>query len=106
VAACARLACSLEDAPVPTAFTSEETIEDGDGLRRTWRHVGPDEADPRQGLVSAHAPMGMALMGRAVGDEVEVYLPAGTIAYRVIAVRLAEVTEPSSAPTGSGVGGP
>ena len=67
-------------------FGTWVTLEDGDGVRRTWRLVGPDEADPRRGLVSAHAPVGMALMGRTVGDEVEVDLPAGTVAYRVIAV--------------------
>ena len=67
-------------------FGAWVTLEDREGVRRTWRLVGPDEADPRRGLVSAHAPVGLALMGRRVGDEVEVDLPAGTVAYRVIAV--------------------
>ena len=41
----------------------------------TWRIVGPDEADPRLGRVSAHSPVGRALIGAGVGDLVEVDRP-------------------------------
>jgi transcription elongation factor GreB len=69
------------------AFATWVTVEDEDGRRTTWRLVGPDEADPRAGLVSAHSPVGRALLGREEGDEVEVERPGGRRSYTVVAVR-------------------
>ena len=43
-----------------------------DGTQRSFRLVGEDEADPANGLVSWVAPLGRALTGRVVGDEVRV----------------------------------
>ena len=43
-----------------------------DGTQRSFRLVGEDEADPANGLVSWVAPLGKALTGRAVADEVQV----------------------------------
>jgi transcription elongation factor GreB len=63
------------------------TVEDGEGRRSTWRLVGPDEADPRRGLVSVHSPVGRALLGREEGDEVEVERPGGRAAYEIVEVR-------------------
>ena len=68
------------------AFGRWVTVEDEAGGRATWRLVGPDEADARRGLLSAHAPLGRALLGHAAGDEVEVVRPGGTAWLRVVAV--------------------
>ena len=79
----------LAPAPGPEGkvfFGSWVTVEDGAGSRTTWRIVGPDEADPRRGLVSAHSPVGRALLGREVGDVVEVERPGGRAEYEVVAV--------------------
>ena len=46
-------------------------------------------ADIRQGLVSVNSPIARALIGRAVGDEVEVVAPGGARSFEVLAVRLA-----------------
>ena len=70
-------------------FGSWVTVEDGAGGRTTWRIVGPDEADARRGLVSVDAPVARALLGREVGDEVEVDRPGGRVALTVVAVRRA-----------------
>lgn len=43
-----------------------------DGSERAFRLVGEDEADPARGLLSWVAPIGAALMGAAVGDELDV----------------------------------
>jgi transcription elongation factor GreB len=67
-------------------FACWVTVEAEDGARSTWRLVGPDEADPRQGAVSVHSPLGRALLGRTAGDEVEVERPGGARAYTVVAV--------------------
>ena len=68
------------------AFGSWVELEDEAGQRRTWRIVGPDEVDARQGRVSVHAPLGRALLGRSAGDEVEVERPDGARTYTVLAV--------------------
>ena len=59
------------------------TVEHEDGTRDTWRIVGPDEADPRRGRVSAHSPVGRALIGRLKGEEVEVVTPSGDRSYLI-----------------------
>lgn len=45
--------------------------------------VGPGEIDPRRGKISIQSPVGRALTGKVVGDEVEVQVPAGTLRLRV-----------------------
>jgi transcription elongation factor GreB len=59
------------------AFGSWVAIEDGSGARTTWRIVGPDEADPKRGFISADAPLARALLGREAGETVEVQRPRG-----------------------------
>jgi transcription elongation factor GreB len=62
------------------------TLEDEDGERVRYRLVGPDEADARQGRVSVESPLGRALLGRQVGDEVAVERPRGRKEYAVVQV--------------------
>ena len=50
----------------------EETDEE-----HTYQIVGPDEAEIQRGLISVHAPLGRALIGREAGDSVEVSTPRG-----------------------------
>ena len=52
-------------------------IADEKGDTKTYRIVGPDEFDREPGYVSMDSPLGRALLGRRVGDELEVRLPAG-----------------------------
>ena len=44
----------------------------------TYRIVGPTEADPSAGRVSFESAIGKALLGRKVGDDVEVQTPTGS----------------------------
>jgi transcription elongation factor GreB len=69
------------------AFGAWVTVRDQAGARSTWRIVGPDEADPRRGQVSAHSPVGRALLGCQAGDSVEVERPGGSAELEVIEVR-------------------
>ena len=71
----------------PAAFGTYVTTEDEGGQRSTVRLVGPDEADPRQGLVSVASPLGRALLGRRPGDTAVVERPRGTAELQVLAVR-------------------
>ena len=51
-----------------------------------YRLVGPAEADPLKGKVSFESPIGTALMGRKIGDIVEVKAPDGTFNVKVISI--------------------
>lgn len=51
-----------------------------------YQIVGADEADIDQGRISISAPLARALIGKSVGDEVQVQLPAGVRHYEVSAV--------------------
>lgn len=53
-------------------FGGSVAIEREDGRSQTWRIVGEDEADPAAGSVSHVSPLSRAVMGRRVGDEVQV----------------------------------
>lgn len=67
-------------------FGAWVTIEDAQGARRRHRIVGPDEFDREPGYVSMDAPLGRALLGKRLGDEVEVQLPAGAIVVEITAI--------------------
>lgn len=48
-----------------------------------YQIVGQTEADARMGRISYNSPLGRALIGRSVGDEVEVSTPSGDRYYAV-----------------------
>ncbi len=49
--------------------------------------VGSFEADPAQDMVSIGSPLGEALLGKIVGDIVEVVAPAGTTRYKILQIQ-------------------
>lgn len=51
-------------------------VEEGEPEER-YRIVGPTEADPGSGKISFESAIGKALMGKKVGDDVEVRTPTG-----------------------------
>ncbi|WP_316237093.1 transcription elongation factor GreA [Bradyrhizobium sp. SZCCHNR1015] len=54
------------------AFGSTVTFKRGDGRVQTYTIVGEDEADPKRGMISYVSPVARLLMGKSVGDVVEV----------------------------------
>ena len=58
-----------------------------DGEEETYHLVGSHEADPRKGCISNESPIGRALLGRRVGDEVTVVAPAGSFTLKVVAIK-------------------
>jgi len=48
--------------------------------------VGTNEANPLMGRISDRSPIGSALIGNKVGDEVEVDTPAGAIKFKILSV--------------------
>jgi len=63
--------------------TYEELVS---GARRTVRVVYPDRADAARGWISVLAPLGSALLGLRVGQEIEWRIPSGMRRVRVLAV--------------------
>ncbi len=64
---------------------SEVTLK-VDGKKEVFTLVGEWEADPEQKKISHESPLGKALMGKAVGQEVEVEAPAGKMIYTVVSI--------------------
>ena len=51
-----------------------------------FKIVGSSEANSLQGKMSNESPVGKALIGRSIGDVVEVETQAGVISYKVLAI--------------------
>lgn len=56
--------------------------------RMTYTMASPHEANLREGKLSIKSPIGQALMGRKVGDTVEVHVPTGTVRFRIESIQL------------------
>jgi transcription elongation factor GreA len=66
---------------------SKVTIKEvGGGKPEVYQLVGAAEANPKDGRISNESPIGKALLGRKIGDEIKVNAPSGTIPFRVVAV--------------------
>jgi transcription elongation factor GreA len=64
-------------------------IDVDDETKSVFQIVGVDEADVRSGRISITAPLARALIGKAVGDEVEVITPGGQKGYEIVALKYA-----------------
>lgn len=53
----------------------------------TYRIVGEDEADPKQGMISVTSPVARALMNKQVNDEVVVKAPKGDRELEILEIR-------------------
>ena len=53
-------------------FGAWVTIEDDNGNEKTYRVVGPDEFDAKLGWISMDSPMGKALLGKSLDDEIKI----------------------------------
>ena len=69
------------------AFGATITVIEEDGTEKTYQIVGEDELDPSKNRISWKSPVARALLGRSVGDEVEIKRPAGNIFVEVAAVK-------------------
>jgi transcription elongation factor GreA len=64
-------------------FGATVTLLDEDDKPIRYQIVGETEADVRSGRISYNSPLGRALIGRKVDDEVEVTVPSGDRYYLV-----------------------
>ncbi len=61
---------------------SKVTVKNGQALQ-TFIIVGEYEADPKESKISINSPIGKALLGKKVGENVAIVIPAGIITYKV-----------------------
>ena len=61
-------------------------IDEDTEVKRSYQIVGESEADVKSGKVSVTSPIGRALIGKKVGDTVEVNTPGGGKSYEVLNV--------------------
>ncbi len=48
--------------------------------------VGSQEANPELSLISNESPLGKALLGKKIGDKVEINTPSGKVEYKIIKI--------------------
>lgn len=70
-----------EDVIAMNSTVELEDLTDGEIL--TFTLVYPEKADAAAGKISVLAPLGTAMLGYRVGDEIEWPVPAGTVRVRV-----------------------
>ena len=66
---------------------SKVTVHHQDGSEEYYTIVGSAEANPGEGRISNMSPLGKALLGKRVGDEVEVAAPAGTLKVTIAEIK-------------------
>jgi transcription elongation factor GreA len=85
---------------IETANLSSETVVFGatvllvdlqQNKEKQYTLVGQDEADLKNGKISVQSPVGRALIGHRVGDQVEVTTPAGVAEYEIKNIRFDEI---------------
>jgi transcription elongation factor GreA len=67
-------------------FGSTVTITNMAGLESTYTIVGEDEVDLKLNKISYASPIGKALIGKMLDDQVTVQAPAGAVQYDITAV--------------------
>ncbi len=89
-----QVAATLEEVQVVTEVPDERHVffgawvrlEDEAGEETSYRIVGPDEAEVKEGRLSVESPLARALLGREEGESVRVERPRGAIEYTVTQV--------------------
>jgi transcription elongation factor GreA len=80
----------IKDSEIDTdkvSVGSTVTLRDKDaGEIRIYTLVGSAEADPAKSRLSNESPVGQAILGKRVGDEVTVSVPVGALKYEILAI--------------------
>ena len=66
---------------------SEVIVEkDGTNEKKTYKIVGSEEADMKEGKISNRSPFGEAIFGKKKGDTISFSTPKGKVGYKIISV--------------------
>ena len=66
---------------------NEVMVQLQDGSEEHYTIVGSAEANPSEWRISNESPIGQALLGKRVGDDVEVEAPAGLLKLRILEIK-------------------
>ena len=62
------------------------TVKLKNGQTKQFQVVGTVEADPLNGKISDESPIGKALLGKKLGEQVEIKTPAETTTYKIVEI--------------------
>jgi transcription elongation factor GreA len=62
-------------------------MEENSGQEVTYQIVGDHEADIAKGMISISSPIARALIGKELGDVVQVQVPGGVRSYEILEIR-------------------
>lgn len=62
-----------------------ENIDSGD--EAIYQLVGPEESNIKEGRISIASPLGKAIIGKQLGDEITINAPAGKRQYELVEIR-------------------
>lgn len=62
-----------------------ENVETGEEVE--YQLVGPDESDIEEGRISIQSPLGLAIIGKGVGEEIILQAPAGKRTYELVEIQ-------------------
>ncbi|MEJ2096833.1 MAG: GreA/GreB family elongation factor, partial [Deltaproteobacteria bacterium] len=57
-------------------------IDTGENVE--YQLVGPDESDIEKGRISVQSPLGLAIIGKGIGDEIKLNAPGGQRTYELV----------------------
>jgi transcription elongation factor GreA len=66
------------------AFGSTVHVQEDNGDTLIYQLVMPEESDAAKGLISISSPIGRAIVGKTVGDEIKVTTPSGTREFEIL----------------------
>ena len=61
-------------------------LKGSDGKAKEFQVVGTVEADPLNGKISDESPIGQAMLGKSVGETVQITTPTDTSAYKIASI--------------------
>ncbi|WP_320200588.1 transcription elongation factor GreA [Agrobacterium sp. rho-13.3] len=61
-------------------------VDEDSKEQKTYQIVGDQEADVKQGRISISSPIARALIGKEVGDSIEVNAPGGSRGYEILSL--------------------
>lgn len=67
-------------------FGATVTIQEEEGDKKTYQIVGEDEIEPGKNKISWKSPMAKALLGKKLGDEIEIHRPAGVLYAEILTI--------------------
>ncbi|MCL0061116.1 transcription elongation factor GreA [Dehalococcoidia bacterium] len=72
--------------PAYVRFGSKVKVRNSDGAEGTYTIVGRTESNPAEGKISNESPVGKALLGRHVGEEIEIQVPKGLTKLKIVTI--------------------